>query len=70
VRSGEVGAHRLELSERLVADLDATWGETISADLGIPRSSSLPGSSSHYVNRSDVDHILGSDARTAPVTSG
>jgi hypothetical protein len=36
VRSGEVGAHRVELSERLVTDLDATWGETITADLGIP----------------------------------
>jgi len=36
VRSGEVGAHRVELSERLVSDLDATWGETITADLGIP----------------------------------
>ena len=36
VRSGEVGAHRLELSDRLVHDLDATWGETITADLGIP----------------------------------
>jgi len=35
VGSGEVGAHRVELSERLVADLDATWGETITADLGI-----------------------------------
>ena len=31
-----VGAHRVELSERLVAELDATWGETITADLGIP----------------------------------
>jgi hypothetical protein len=36
VRAGEVGAHRVELSERLVADLDATWAETITADLGIP----------------------------------
>jgi hypothetical protein len=36
VRSGEVGAHRVELSERLVTDLDATCGETITADLGIP----------------------------------
>ena len=36
VRSGEVGAHRVELSERLVTDLDATWDETITADLGIP----------------------------------
>jgi hypothetical protein len=26
----------VELSERLVTDLDATWGETITADLGIP----------------------------------
>jgi Sulfotransferase domain len=36
VRSGEVGAHRLELSQQLVAELDATWRETITADLGIP----------------------------------
>jgi len=36
VRSGEVGAHRLELSERFVADLDATWRDTITAELGIP----------------------------------
>jgi len=36
VRSGEVGAHRVELSERLVTDLDATWVETITAHLGIP----------------------------------
>ena len=36
VRSGEVGAHRAELSERLVTDLDATWSDTITADLGIP----------------------------------
>ena len=36
VRSGEIGAHRVELSEQLVTDLDATWGETITADLGIP----------------------------------
>jgi hypothetical protein len=36
VRSGEVGAHRVELSERLVTDLDATWSETITAGLGIP----------------------------------
>ena len=36
VRSGEVGAHRVELSEPTVTDLDATWGETITADLGIP----------------------------------
>ena len=36
VRSGEVGAHRGELSERIVADLAATWGETITADFGIP----------------------------------
>jgi hypothetical protein len=36
VRSGEVGAHRVECSDRLVADLDATWVETITADLGIP----------------------------------
>ena len=35
VRSGEVGAHRVELSERLLAELDATWAETIAADLGI-----------------------------------
>ena len=26
----------MELSDRLIADLDATWGETITADLGIP----------------------------------
>jgi hypothetical protein len=36
VRSGEVGAHRVELSERLMTDLDSTWDETITADLGIP----------------------------------
>jgi hypothetical protein len=36
VRSGEVGAHRAELSERLVTDLDATWSDTITANLGIP----------------------------------
>src|SRR5437764_10870082 len=36
VRSGEVGAHRGELSEPLVTDLDASWAETITADLGIP----------------------------------
>ena len=36
MRSGEVGAHRLELSQQLTADLDATWRETITADLGIP----------------------------------
>ena len=36
VRSGEVGAHRVELSEPLLADLDATWGATITADLGVP----------------------------------
>ena len=36
VRAGEVGAHRAELSERLVADLDVTWRETIAAALGIP----------------------------------
>jgi hypothetical protein len=41
VRSGEVGAHRLELSERLVTDLDATWAETITADLGIPNYETL-----------------------------
>jgi len=36
VRSGLVGAHRAELSDQLVTDLDATWGDTITADLGIP----------------------------------
>ena len=36
VRTGAVGAHRVELSDRLVADLDTTWSETIAADLGIP----------------------------------
>jgi hypothetical protein len=36
VRSGGVGAHRVELSERLMTDLDVTWAETITADLGIP----------------------------------
>jgi hypothetical protein len=35
VRSGEVGAHRMELSDGLLAELDATWAETIAADLGI-----------------------------------
>jgi hypothetical protein len=35
VRSGEVGTHRQELSERLINDLDATWDETITAELGI-----------------------------------
>ena len=35
VRSGLVGAHRAGLSDQLVTDLDATWGETITADLGI-----------------------------------
>jgi hypothetical protein len=41
VRSGEVGSHRVELPERLVTDLDATWGETITADLGIPNYEAL-----------------------------
>src|SRR5437764_15360564 len=36
VRSGQVGAHRVELSGALVTGLDATWAETITADLGIP----------------------------------
>src|SRR6185295_13948671 len=36
VRSGEVGTHRLELSERLIDDLDSTWDETITAVLGVP----------------------------------
>jgi hypothetical protein len=36
VRSGEVGAHRLELPEQLVADLDSTWHDTIGTDLAIP----------------------------------
>src|SRR3954465_5786684 len=36
VRSGQVGAHRVELSERLMTDLDVTGAETITADLGIP----------------------------------
>ena len=36
VRAGQVGAHRAELSERLFTDLDATWGDTITANLGIP----------------------------------
>ena len=35
VRAGEVGAHRVELSETLVHELDATWHETITADFGI-----------------------------------
>ena len=43
VRSGEVGAHRVELSERLVNDLDASWGETVTADLGIPSYETLLG---------------------------
>jgi hypothetical protein len=54
VGSGRVGAHRLELSERLVTDLDATWRETITADLGIPSYEALleqlsgsPGSGRH-----------------------
>jgi hypothetical protein len=41
VRSGEVGAHRAELPERLVADLDTTWAETITAGLGIPNYETL-----------------------------
>ena len=36
VRSGEVGSHRLELPEEFVTELEATWSETITADLGIP----------------------------------
>jgi len=36
VRSGEVGGHRVELSDEFLAELDATWSETITADLGIP----------------------------------
>ena len=43
VRSGEVGAHLVELSERLVTDLDTTWRETITADLGIPSYETLLG---------------------------
>src|SRR3954453_7892300 len=35
VRSGEVGTHRVELSERLINDLDSTWDETITEGLGI-----------------------------------
>src|SRR3954453_4960930 len=35
VRSGEVGTHRLELPEQLVADLDSTWHDTIGANLAI-----------------------------------
>ena len=35
VRAGEVGAYRVELSETLVHELDATWHETITADFGI-----------------------------------
>src|SRR5437870_2422218 len=41
VRSGEVGAHRAELSERLVTDRDATWGETITGDLRPPAYATL-----------------------------
>jgi hypothetical protein len=36
VRTGEVGAHRVELSETLLADLATTWAATIAAALGIP----------------------------------
>ena len=36
VRSGEVGGHRVELSDEFLAELDATWSKTITADLGIP----------------------------------
>jgi len=36
VRSGEVGSHRVELSEQLIAELDAAWDDTITADLAIP----------------------------------
>src|SRR3954462_4152476 len=36
VRSGEVGTHRLELPEQLVADPDPTWPDTIGTDLAIP----------------------------------
>ena len=35
VRSGEVGTHRLELPEQLVADLDSTWHDTIGTDFAI-----------------------------------
>ncbi|MBW2426300.1 MAG: sulfotransferase domain-containing protein [Deltaproteobacteria bacterium] len=34
VRKGEVGAHRYELGEDVMAELDAVWRETIQAELG------------------------------------
>jgi len=36
VGTGEVGAHRQELSEPFIDALDATRRDTITADLGIP----------------------------------
>jgi hypothetical protein len=36
VRAGEVGAHRQELSDTFVDELDATWRDTMTADWGIP----------------------------------
>lgn len=35
VRVGQIGGHRLELSPALLADLDAVWKETISAEFGL-----------------------------------
>ena len=43
VRSGEVGGHRLELSDEFLVELDTTWSETINADLGIPSYEALLG---------------------------
>ena len=43
VRSGEAGAHRVKLSDRLVNDLDASWDETVTPDLGIPSYETLLG---------------------------
>jgi len=34
VRAGRTGAHRLELSPRLVADLDVAWRETVTPEIG------------------------------------
>lgn len=36
VRAGTTGSHRTELSDALLAELDATWRETIGVQFGIP----------------------------------
>jgi|TARA_Y100000310_G_scaffold342789_1_gene447446 hypothetical protein len=36
VRKGQVGSHRAELSEEVIAEMDEVWDEEITQTLGFP----------------------------------